>query len=402
MIRLFDTTSGAKPTSRDFVEIQGAAGYAPARSLMERVFELWPARKAEFANDLRTRGFSARVWELALFAYFVERGYQLDTGHSFPDFVVADGQSAVAVEATTTNPREDGVPGYARRAEAPHIPADVAESADELVFQLAKSLRRKITRQDARGRRYWESEHLAGRPFVIAVEAFHGETALYHSDSGLATYLYGFRWTGERGPTGTKFAAHPVAEHRLAGKTIPSGFFFQEGTEHVSAVIFSNAGTVSQFQRIAIEHGLGSDDITVIRTGTCYNADPDAVEPLPSHTLSRRDSTGSRSPRAFVSSTTLERSTPYPLSSSAMWWSCGWANGTSSRRRIPSSALSHRSRRSTRPQVPDALARVRGPMSSSVRARRHRLRAVGSPAGRPEVVGRCVECPGRVTWPCYP
>lgn len=70
-----------------------------------------------------------------------------------------------------------------------------------------------------------------------------------------------------------------VAEHRHVNKIIPSEFFKQSNSEYVSGVLFSNAATVSQFQRIAIERGLGVPGIRVLRVGTCYNHDPNSDVP---------------------------------------------------------------------------------------------------------------------------
>ena len=64
---------------------------------------------------------------------------------------------------------------------------------------------------------------------------------------------------------------------------IESGFFFQPGMEHVSAVMFSNAATISQFQRMGIEYGLGTPGTVVVRHGTCFDPDPTAVVPAVFH-----------------------------------------------------------------------------------------------------------------------
>jgi hypothetical protein len=251
--------------------------------MVERVFREWPRRRSEFRQDFRRHGFSARLWELALFGYFSDRDYDVDTSHEAPDFVVARDDVVIAIEATTTNPPRNAI-GLAPKAEReamPHVPKDPGASEAELIFQLGKALRRKIIPRGAAQTPYWESEHVRAHPFVIAVEAFHGETSLFHGDSGLASYLFAFRWTGQRlGDGSSVFDAEPVHEHVYGGKTIPSGFFFLLGTDHVSAVIFSNAATISQFQRIGVEHGGAPDGMAVIRRGTCLDHDPSAITPL--------------------------------------------------------------------------------------------------------------------------
>ena len=86
----------------------------------------------------------------------------------------------VAPEATTTNPprNESPQPKPEVLSEGlPQVPKDIEASQAELVFQLAKALRRKLLNVDGQGRHYWEAPHTAGLPFVVAVEAFHGDTA---------------------------------------------------------------------------------------------------------------------------------------------------------------------------------------------------------------------------------
>ena len=196
--------------------------------------------------------------------------------------MVERGGVRVAIEATTTNPPRNGggAPRVVEREAFPHIPTSVELSRDELVFQVAKALRRKTVDRIADGTAYWDIEHVRGLPFVIAIEAFHGETSLFHSDSAIASYLYGMSWSGNRLADGSiEFTASFVTEHSFAGKTIPSGFFGLPEASNVSAVIFSNAATVSQFERIGVEHGLEHEGMTVLRRGTCLDPDPTALVP---------------------------------------------------------------------------------------------------------------------------
>jgi hypothetical protein len=277
-------TPGSYTTLADstFLQVLEARAYAPARRMVERVFEEWPTRRRAFVRDFRSHGFSARIWELALFGYFSESDSAIDMTEESPDFLISRDGLTVAVEATTTNPprNEAGTLPHAIREAFPHIPDDVADSDAELIVQLAKALRRKVAARGPAKRHYWECSHVAGHPFVIAVEAFHGETSLYNGDSGLAGYLYGFRWTAERRLAGSiEVRAIPISEHSYGRTTIPSGFFFQPGVEHVSAVIFSNAATISQFQRIGIEVGFGIPDVIVTRSGTCFDPDPNSLKP---------------------------------------------------------------------------------------------------------------------------
>ncbi|HUA67930.1 MAG TPA: hypothetical protein VMA13_05220, partial [Candidatus Saccharimonadales bacterium] len=73
---------------------------------------------------------------------------------------------------------------------------------------------------------------------------------------------------------------HPIQEHRWGKKRIPSGFFNQPETENVSAILFSNAATISKFDRMGKLAGFGEPDVKLLRVGTKLNPDPDATEPI--------------------------------------------------------------------------------------------------------------------------
>ena len=54
----------------------------------------------------------------------------------------------------------------------------------------------------------------------------------------------------------------------------------QPDTEHISAVLFANTGTVAKFGRMAVQEGLEAANVKMIRVGFCYDHDPNASEPL--------------------------------------------------------------------------------------------------------------------------
>jgi hypothetical protein len=75
--------------------------------------------------------------------------------------------------------------------------------------------------------------------------------------------------------------AEPVAEHKTKLKRIPSGFFAQPGAENVSAVLFSNSGTIPKFNRMGFEGAYRNAAVRMIRFGTAYRDDPNATLPEP-------------------------------------------------------------------------------------------------------------------------
>jgi hypothetical protein len=279
-MHLFDPLVPDTETSPLFQAVRDHWAYEPARRLMERVFVTYPkAPKEEFVRDFQSHGFSARVWELALFAYFAERDFETQLSRGSPDFLVTLPGQVVAVEATTSNP-----PRAAKEAPRQSISELLAEpdrdTKTEAIFQCAKALRRKLQWTGAGGARYWDLASIRGRPFVLAVEAFYHPFSLSQTLSPIASYVYGFEYTTSRTTEG-KLIVTPseIQEHVYGGKSIPSAFFKQPDAENISAILFSNSATLSQFQRMGIEYGYGVPGVTVIRGGSCYQADVDADRP---------------------------------------------------------------------------------------------------------------------------
>src|SRR5205807_1271455 len=60
---------------------------------------------------------------------------------------------------------------------------------------------------------------------------------------------------------------------------IPSGFFDLPDAENVAAVIFSNSGTISKFNRMGLLARFGSPRLRLERVGFAVDHDPNATEP---------------------------------------------------------------------------------------------------------------------------
>lgn len=135
-------------------------------------------------------------------------------------------------------------------------------------------------------RRYWELPHIEGRPIVLAIQDFHFPHSMAWSEPSVAPYLYGKRYTAKHDQTGRLvITPEPTQHHTWDDKIIPSGFFFQPGAEHISAVITNAQGTVAKFNRLGFLAGFGSRFIEMSRVGTRYVHDPNAArsEPFTQH-----------------------------------------------------------------------------------------------------------------------
>lgn len=269
-----------------FLAVRDGSAYQAARTLMDQVFADFGDKDGNFIKDFQTTGFSGRVWELSLFAFLQETGLNLDRSHRTPDYLVA-GPTPLAVEAATSQPPEsDSVTLALKSGTIPQVPADLDLAQAEFVFQFGKTLRRKLIKRFDGDLPYWYLPQVQGKPFVLAAQSFHSDSSLFHSGTFAAEYLYGMRWNAQNDSSGAlQIASVPIESHHYNGRSIPSGLFAQDEARHLSAVIFSNAGTVAQFNRIGTQRGLGADDTYLVRSGTCVSLDPDASMPFEFHYL---------------------------------------------------------------------------------------------------------------------
>lgn len=86
------------------------------------------------------------------------------------------------------------------------------------------------------------------------------------SRSALETYLYGYEYDWEHDAAGTpQITPRKIELHQWGEKTIKSGLFNLPGAENVSAVLFSNSGTIAKFNRMGVVGGFGSRRVLVMR-----------------------------------------------------------------------------------------------------------------------------------------
>jgi hypothetical protein len=266
---LFELVVDKSRLAPGFTALMASRGYAPSRAMMDRVYAEMGDRDGNFREQFQTTGFDARTWELYLYAALTSAGYGVDPAHAVPDFVLEGHGHRWSIEATTANPASGAT------TPAPTDPGARQRYVEhELPIRLGSPLYSKLTK------RYWEKRHVAGAPFAIALESFATGDALEFSETTVSEYLFGIRTIWERAPDG-RLVIHnvPIAEHRIDDKVIPSGFFSLPDAAHLSAVLFSNQGTVAKFGRMAYQEGLESKGLRMVRKGLRARLDPQASEP---------------------------------------------------------------------------------------------------------------------------
>lgn len=257
--------------------VRDLLGYAPARNLIRELQRDFVDPDGNFVEQFQTFGLDARTFEFFLSVMMADAGFELDRSVERPDFLITKDGLTAAVEAVTANPRNNGeIQPYEAIPDAESVQETVEQLEHAIPIRLGSPLFTKLKKK------YWELPHVAGKPFVLAIQDFHTAGALMTTDVPLVRYLYGLGhtwWHDENGNLVIK--GHDVDEHRDGEKRVPSGFFHQVDAENISAVLFSNSGTLAKFNRMGHQGRHMARGVRMLRWGSCYRHDPNATWPRP-------------------------------------------------------------------------------------------------------------------------
>ncbi len=239
--------------SQAFERLRAEKHFSPALGLIRELSHYFRDPDGNFVEQFQSTGFDARIWELYLYALFTELGYGLDREHQRPDFHCVGPLGDFFVEATTVNPSA--------------VPPNVDEANQQSYFddyvpiKFGSALFSKVAKE------YWKLPHVVGKPLVLAVQDFHAPGSMVHSNTGLQEYLYGLKQDVVEEDGQSKVVTSPIECHQWEGKRIPSNFFAQTGSEHISAVMANPNGTLSKFNRMGFITKFGVRDFAMIRAG---------------------------------------------------------------------------------------------------------------------------------------
>ena len=256
---------------------------APARAVFREIGPWLAPTDPHFVKEFQENAFDQRLWEMYLWATFRELGFDI-TQPEAPDFLCAAPGIAFTVEATTVAPSTSGV--LADRPD-PRTPEDMAEFlAHYMPIKYGSSLTSKLNKKNKDGESYWQRGDAKGKPFLLAVADFHVSGSvnepgsMSYTHSALWPYLYGHRVDWEFIDGELVVRATKGDPHTYKGKVIETGFFDLEGAENISAIIFSNAGTLAKFDRMGLSAGVEAPGHLFFRFGYRFDPDPKAVRPL--------------------------------------------------------------------------------------------------------------------------
>jgi hypothetical protein len=263
---------GLNPGFLSLIELEG---FSPARGIIEPMMRWYEDVDGNFVEQFQTAAFDARLWELYLFATLVEMGFRLDRTNVAPDFIASGLRGSIAIEAVTVNPTRDRRRGIILPPPTTTVEERFAYLREYMPIKFGSALYSKLARE------YWAQPHVRGLPFTLAIQDFSAPGSMISTRSALQVYLYGYDHNWRHDADGHLIVTpRRITTHRWETKEIPSGFFFLPGSENVSAVIFSNSGTISKFNRMGLLTGFGSQNVQMIREGFVYDdGDPDSAAP---------------------------------------------------------------------------------------------------------------------------
>ncbi len=262
---------GERGISPEFELLASTVSHLPALMAVGECYLALPNPDANFVSDLQTNNFASRLFELYLLACFREQGLIVRQDHVSPDFRIEKGGADCWIEAVTANsetPRAGGIGDWVhalqdRNERLTGAPAE----------RFAKTLRGKLQRN------YHAMDHVRGRSFAIAIADFHASGSMVWSREALPSYLYGLRADVEGEGAHRRAIGTSIAN--LTGKHgIPAGLFRDPDFAHLSAVIFSNAGTLAKFNRMGFLAGWRPPGLEMIRRGILFDRTPGALEPI--------------------------------------------------------------------------------------------------------------------------
>lgn len=272
-IDLFASIDGVKRHEDAYILLRDGSRHAAAKAMLQEITRWFPDLDGHFVRETQTTGFSARIWELYLWAAFRALDFDLDYGSAVPDFALRKAGHRLFVEATTVNAREPfaasmgpGAPKEPPEAIFTYLEHDMAQKFGSPLFS-------KLKKRD------WEKPHVADHPYLLALADFHAAGSMRWSAGALPQYLYGLKSILTPGVDNELMELFiPGDDHVVGDKRVPTNFFAQPDAENVSGVLFSNAGTVGKFNRMGVRAGFGDPWVSLVREGVVVDPEQFGTE----------------------------------------------------------------------------------------------------------------------------
>lgn len=196
-------------------------------------------RDGKFIKEFQST-FDSSFWELYLFAVLKHFGMQVDFSVPSPDFLVTT-NGGMNIEATVALHAQGAPPEYAAR-KADQIPKDLNELNRQTILRIRNSI---DTKHKKYLKNYASLDHVANRPFVLAITAFDSPYARLACQRAIEAVLYGYYVDEEKFlREGGELERERIATARKNNLSeVPLAVFAMQEFAWLSAVLFSSCAS---------------------------------------------------------------------------------------------------------------------------------------------------------------
>lgn len=223
-------------------------------------------RDGKLVKEFQTT-FNSTFWELYLYNVFKSWNMRIDFSHQYPDFVV-ESPFKLSVEAVIASNAANETAEWERSYTKGAIPP-TEEIVRIATIRLANALISKYRKyQDL----YSKGQTQKDRPFVLALAPFEQPFFWEQTQRAIGQVLYAqkrFLYTNDEKDNTRKVIGveHIDFVTKDNGSEIPLGFFSNNQTPDISAIIFSNVATIGKVRALTKE----VDDREMIFSFSRYN-----------------------------------------------------------------------------------------------------------------------------------
>jgi hypothetical protein len=242
MTDLFELRVAAANRHPQFESLRNSPLHQKVREYLNQLFSQMGDPDGSFVYDFQERGFHARAFEMACFAYLRSAGLNVERSSGAPDFIAGNGTSKVVIEVTTANVPQNADQDISVLRAEDFDPFDDSRdfdlpSSDEFPKKIRSRLIEKLKKK------YQTLPDAARKPIVLMVAPFFAPGSVAFPGYDLVDALY-------------QTKPHP--------RTTP--FFWLRDATSISAVAYCNAFTMPKFWRLA-DHDYLAEQCIALRTG---------------------------------------------------------------------------------------------------------------------------------------
>lgn len=239
--------------------LKNSIGYSPAKELINYVFvHDFQDPDGTFIREFQSEGFNARLWEIYLSLVLKENNIEFLREKASCDFQCNKNSIDFNLEATIIQSKDAII-------ENSNMPS--MNIKNKIIALLNKKYSSRLSKK--RDKNYFNLDSNKEIPFIYAIHNFCNDSNLYSDNISIFTFLYGLKQYP---------LLDPQARLKILTTKDKPGYFFQNDTQYVSAVIHSNSATISKFERIGFLAGFGSRKLQIIYTGYCYKHNSESTK----------------------------------------------------------------------------------------------------------------------------